>query len=753
MRNLEYKVVQSKKKNHFNIYGVNGRMFGILTSVVCALVIVSVLQLLIESLPVPVRIFIGISIMTGALAFAFMKDYLEKVRIESYKRRERFEFIGLYDLSGEESLEETDILSREEEVRYLGRMLEELIFPQEGVKQAVCLTGKSGCGKSTILSFFKQKYADQYKIIDLTGNYTNLQAALVKRLGSNLDEALLELTRRQKLLFVFDQFERYFFLEEAKKEQFRNLMTVLGRKNTGIILSMREEYLADFLKEFDINNLKQDKRRGENYLHAGILNQLTSSIREGQKNYHIAKTAKNGGLALWKNEKIRENHYVHFEHAGNYAEKTTLEPVGNTIFYCENQNDVRMQSNGTLETASVLQSKCELLFGSDGTRFYEKHKQEPLIQQQITYHMAEYEKKVKQLSRSELCELFSQEDYELLNYYFDIQLASTGDYLNASRILYLLSSARLNHVVMKKKDLEFGLFPDQFSRAGHKEIPAMLEKLEELQLIRKSIARSDQEYEIAHDFIAQAFLNYSYSNMNRNVKSALDIYVAEYLDTGKKNYIEEKRRHFDKVQKSNYYTVLFVIFALLIAGVDCMVHFVWNPWQELWEQGNLYGDVVTFFPLLMTEVCILYIYHVYHKILRYYRGKKETACRIVYAVIMAGSVFTDLCYPHGMALYGILLMVMGMNCVFLLDDSYQKASRQELRAYGLKCSLIGVAYAAFHLVARGFNTRFPMYIILVEMVMMCLLVAYAYGAHMTKEYLYARMMDASSERISGGEKE
>lgn len=753
MRNLEYKVVQKKKKNHFNIYGVNGRVFCILTSVTCALIIVSVLQLLIEPMPPTACVLIDISIIVSALAFAFLRDYLERVQIDSYKRQKDFEFIGLYDISGSKSLKEKDILSRDEEVRYLGRMLEELIFPQEGVKQAICLTGKSGCGKTTILSFFKQKYGDQYEIIDLTGNYTNLQTALTEQLGTNLDEKLLEMTRHQKVLFLFDQFERYFFLDEAKKAQFRNLMKALSRKNTGIILSMREEYLADFLKEFDINDLKQDKRCGENYLHAGILNQLTSSIRDGQKNYHIAKAAQNRRLSVWKNEKIKENYYVHLEHTGNYSEKTMLEAVGNTVFYCENQNDIRMQSNGMLETASVLQSKCERLFGDDGTKFYEKHKQEPLIQQQITYHMAEYEKKVKQLSGRELRELFAKEDYELLNDYFDTQLASAGDYFNASRILYLLSSARLNHMVMKKKDLEFGLFADQFSREGHKEIPLILEKLEERQLIRKSIACSDQEYEIAHDFIAQAFLNYSYSNMNRNVKSALDIYMAEYMDTGKKNYIEKKREHFDKVQKSNYYTILFVVFALLTVGVDCIVRFVWNPWHGLWKQGNLYGDFVTFFPLLMTEVCILYLYHIYHKILRYYRGKKEVICKIVYAAIMAGSVLTDLCYPHGMALYGILLTVMGMNCVFLLDGSYQKASRQELRDYGLKCSLIGVAYTAFHFVAWGFNTQFPMYIILMEMVMMCILVAYAYGAHMTKEYLYARMMDAGSERISRTEKE
>lgn len=750
MRNLEYKPVQKKKKNSYNVYGIKDSTYCILTSVVCALIIVSVLQLVIEPLPLPACILADISILIIALTFALIKNCLEKAGIESYQRHKGFEFIGLYDLSEPNALEGTDILSREEEVTYLRQMLEELIFSQEGVKQAICLTGKSGCGKSTILAFFKKKYNDAYQIYDLTGNYTNLQSALSEKFGTSPNQELMIRTRDHKMLFIFDQFERYFFLDEEKKRQFRNQITDLSRKNTGIILSMREEYLAEFMKEFDINDLKQDKRSGEHYLHAGILNQLTSSIRDGQKNYHIAKSMNGRLLTVWKNETIKENYHVHLEHAGDYSEETVVEAVGNTVFYCENQNDVRMQSNGTLETASILQDKCERLFGEDGIKFYERHKQEPLIQQQITYHMAEYEKKVKQISERELRELFMLEDYELLNYYFDVQLASTGNYFHASRILYLLSSARLNHVVMKKKDLEYGLAENQFSKDDHKAVLTVIEKLENMQLIRKNVERSDQEYEIAHDFVAQAFLNYSYSNMNRNVKSALDIYMSEYLDTGKRNYIEEKRRQFDQVQKLNYYKIIFAVCVVLVIVVDGIIHFVFNPWQELWKNGNLYGNTVTFFPLLMTVACDLYLYNIYHKVLRYHRGKREVICKIIYFVIMAGSVLSDLCYPHGIALYGILLAAMGMNCVFLLDDSYQKACRQELSAYGMKCSLIGVAFAAFHFVAWGFNAQFPMYIILTEMVMMCILVAYAYRVHMTKEYLYARMMDASSGRMTKG---
>ena len=70
-----------------------------------------------------------------------------------------------------------------------------------------------------------------------------------------------------------------------------------------------------------------------------------------------------------------------------------------------------------------------------------------------------------------------------------------------------------------------------------------------------------------------------------------------------------------------------------------------------------------------------------------------------------------------------------------------------MRNYGLKCALIGVAFAVLHIVLLLFNSQFPVYIIFIEMVMMDLLIAYAYLAHLTKENLYGRRMDASSDRV------
>ena len=154
-----------------------------------------------------------------------------QAEVEGYHRQEGFEFIGLYDLSAAELQKSSDIISREEEAHYLSHILENLVFRQTSIKQAVCLTGKSGCGKSTILSFFKKEYQDQYDIYDFTGYYNNFEAALTEMLGSNPEQELQARSREKKVIFILDQFERFFFLPAEKREKMRELMIRVSRKN------------------------------------------------------------------------------------------------------------------------------------------------------------------------------------------------------------------------------------------------------------------------------------------------------------------------------------------------------------------------------------------------------------------------------------------------------------------------------------------------------------------------------------------
>ena len=61
-----------------------------------------------------------------------------------------------------------------------------------------------------------------------------------------------------------------------------------------------------------------------------------------------------------------------------------------------------------------------------------------------------------------------------------------------------------------------------------------------------SVSNSEEEYEIAHDFIADAFLNYSNSSsITRHVKNALDLYMTNYMEQ-KNEEKNRKRKEFNK---------------------------------------------------------------------------------------------------------------------------------------------------------------------------------------------------------------
>ena len=61
--------------------------------------------------------------------------------------------------------------------------------------------------------------------------------------------------------------------------------------------------------------------------------------------------------------------------------------------------------------------------------------------------------------------------------------------------------------------------------------------------------------------------------------------------------------------------------------------------------------------------------------------------------------------------------------------------------------MIGLVFGAAHIVFFIFNRTFDDYMILIEFIMFTILVSYAFLAHMTQEFLFARMADASSETI------
>lgn len=719
----------------------------------------------------------GIIFMIIAIAI-FLVGYIlsapNKEEIIPYRRNSGFHFLGLHDLSNVILDEKSsDVIKRDEEVEYIYNVLENIIFPQGNIKQTLCITGKSGCGKSTILAFLQQKCSkekDKYMIYNFSGNYNNLKGVVEENFGENIENISKEIQKLtiggKKIIFILDQFERYFFLTAQKQKNIRKFIEKLCQKNTAVIVSLREEYLAEFLREFDLNNIKDNSLLSNEVTHHGLLRNLVGYIKDTE-NYMVMQSSRSSvTYTLWKNEHIKNPERIHI-----------LDPLSNgvaefnrpgiTLFYCENQNQSfssKKKAEENNNKKEVMKEKCEKCFTPEiGAQFYEKYRDKPLIEQEIVFHMAEYDQKIRN-DKNAAARYINTDNQDILKRYFDIQLSATGDYFNALRIMYILSSARLHQISMKTSEIETGLFVDQFSKNGAENLAKTTAKLEELQLIKRSVRNSQNEYEISHDFIAKAFTNYCSNTMDRNVKEALDIYLSDYLveyersisvkedmdaDDSKKTdenkFYIRLRNKISEQNKDNYYKVIAGIFAALIILTDLFYRIVWNPWQDWILKDPVNGFFACFIPIHLI-ICFVYFYQIFDKVFKFYNGKHGWWLKVIYFFMGLITYMSELFYPHFLSTNGTVLFLIGTTGVIILSGDHRETSKNALRRYGAKCMLMGGIYALAHIMIFLYKKELTPEIIILEVWVMAALTAFAHLSHMSVEYLYGRRMDVSENK-------
>ena len=370
-----------------------------------------------------------------------------------------------------------------------------------------------------------------------------------------------------------------------------------------------------------------------------------------------------------------------------------------------------------------------------------------MIEQQIIFHMAEFNQKILLYSEEDICAFIEKDNNELLSRYFDNQLASCDNYFHASRLLYLLSQARLHQISLKTNDLENYLFPSLFTKKGHEQLMSALQQLETIQLIRRNTEGSGLEYEIAHDFIASAYLNYCSTNMNRNVKNALDLFISEHMDDRRNASFQEKISYRKNVQGQHFYEKATFFAVMFMTAVYLLQCFVFNPWTTIWKNFNPYGAYVTAFPLFITVLSVIYICYMFDKTIKYYRGEKVRLFKAIYILLMILASMAVVAYPHFVFFNSIDLAIASLYIAFLLDQRYRQTCRNELQAYGAKSFMIGAVFAPVHIYYFSENPIFGDFLIFTEFIMFTILVGYSFFAHMTQEFLFARMSDVSSERL------
>ena len=210
------KKIQHHKKLSRNTYHISDNLFSKIWLFIFSFTICSVFEPLFSFFPVS-WILVCLFVATLVTFMMTLQASFQNYNIEAYTRKSFFSFLGLFNLAQKKvDLRDRDIIPRNKEVNFLSRLVEEVIFPQGSIKQAVCLTGKSGCGKSTILAFFQNKYQSEESvtIYNFSGNYNNLKATLEQEFEtSNIDDYITsELKNGKKFIFIFDKLERYFFV-------------------------------------------------------------------------------------------------------------------------------------------------------------------------------------------------------------------------------------------------------------------------------------------------------------------------------------------------------------------------------------------------------------------------------------------------------------------------------------------------------------------------------------------------------------
>lgn len=740
------KYIAGMKRPRHNIYDLNHSVYKFIVSFCISLWILLFFDVHTHHLSLLTQISIWAGTMILFMSATFMSEKRKTGSIIPYSRKEDFEFLGLYDLKDNNLGNRSDVLSRDEEIRYMHQVLEETILPQVSVKQALCITGPSGCGKSIILKFFKQAYEEEYKIFDFSGNYHEFPGHMMFLFGTNIDLRISEMTSAGKVIFILDQFERFFFLSEGEQKAIHDIIKNLCRKNTGIIVSLREEYLADFLKWFDMNNLLSADR-GQDIVPCGIFKKMFSIIEKKNDMYFSASShIQSIKTDIWGGHTIKSNALVHLD-THDDTDRVIMEKIGATLLYCRSQNEIGFQFSGESLNASILKSKCRKLFGEKGSSLFSRHIREPLIEQQIIFHMAEFNQKILLCSEEEINEFIEKDNNELLGKYFDNQLASCDNYFHASRLLYLLSQARLHQISLKTNDLENYLFPSLFAKKGHEQLMNTIQQLEMIQLIRKNTEGSSLEYEIAHDFIASAYLDYCSTNMNRSVKNALDLFISEHMDDRHSVSFQEKISYRKEVYGQHFYEKATFFAVVFMAAVYLMQCFVFNPWTTKWKGFNPYGFYVPAFPIFITVLSVIYICYMSDKTVKYYRGEKTRAFKAIYTLLMIFASMAVVAYPHFIFFDSVSLAIASIQIAYLLDERYRQTCRNELQAYAAKSFMIAAVFAIVHIYYFAETPLFGDYLIFSEFIMFTILVGYAFFAHMTQEFLFARMSDAASEKL------
>lgn len=587
------------------------------------------------------------------------------------------QFAGLYSIEGSRPITiniDNGLISREKEIIHLNGIINKYLNSYSG-ERCICIVGKSGSGKSTIINLFENinkdsKYkSDILKNIDIeykTYNFTDKYDYFEQYLQDRIAEEYIKFLENSKesFLFILDQFERFFELNVEQKNSIKKIIKQMSMKNVIFLFSLREEFFMHFYYEFNIYNM------------------------------HVENIYDRKGILEYNSLNINDN--------------CDLE----NILFCQN-DEMYIDSTGKIN--SRLQNLCNNAFKRNANIIYDNFKDNILIQKQIIFNLLKNEED----RGADLLSYINSDINDLMKRYFDVQLCSTMDYFDATRIMYLLSIGRLNSIRFSLSNIEDALCI--FEIKQKEKINECVKQLHNLQFIKKVKYNNDNEFEIAHDYVASAYNDYASSELNIEVKSALDTYKLEYIKSIENNScdtFENKAQYFSALTNKRiglHFTISIIyLFNLLLLFFD-----------------YIQDKTLNIIPFMLSIVSINYVYHYYSKIFRYYR-KRHLLIKLNYFIAVICGAIGSFCDVYWILWFGLGNSINAINSVIIsLDKEISYSGRILHRNYGYKTFVMGSLLVFLNI---GLKNQYD----IVKVVAMSCLLGYSYLSHMNQEYFYTR---------------